>query len=110
MNSEAKKWVKSKVGRIHNFQDPCAPSALTIILKRPHKEQNDETTYIRQIGKEKMSQEVLPDIPVQLYRGPSKPEMPYGVSTKSPLPLRVLTRQLMSASRTEEIDNRGRNT
>ena len=26
MNSEAKKLVKSEVGRIHNFKDLCAPS------------------------------------------------------------------------------------
>ena len=25
MNSKAKKWVKSELGIIHNFQDPCAP-------------------------------------------------------------------------------------
>ena len=64
----------------------------SILLTQPHKEQNDETTYIRRNGKEEMSQEILPDIPVQRYRGPSKPEMPYSVSTKSPLPLKVLAR------------------
>ena len=25
-SSEAKKMVKSELGRIHNYQDPCAPS------------------------------------------------------------------------------------
>ena len=50
-----------------------------------------------------MSQEVLHDIPVQRYRGPSKPEMPYSVSTKSPLSLRVLARQIMSASRANKL-------
>ena len=39
-----------------------------------------------------MSQEVLPNIPEQRYRGLSKPEMPYSVSTKSSLPLKVLAR------------------
>ena len=78
--------------------------ALAILLTQPQKEQNDEKTYIRRIRKEKMSQEVLPDIPVQQYRGPSKPEMPYSVSTKSPLLLKVLANQIMSASRAKEID------
>ena len=50
-----------------------------------------------------MSQEVLPDFPVQRYRGPSKPEMPYSVSPKSQLSLRVLARQMMSASRTKKL-------
>ena len=27
VNSDAKKWVKSEVGRHHNFQDLCAPSS-----------------------------------------------------------------------------------
>ena len=26
INSEAKKWVKSKLRRIHNFRNPCAQS------------------------------------------------------------------------------------
>ena len=51
-----------------------------------------------------MSQEVLLDIPVQQYRGPSKTEMPYSVSTKSPLPLKVLASQIMSAFGAKEID------
>ena len=29
MNSEVEKWVKSEVGRIHYFQDPCASSKMT---------------------------------------------------------------------------------
>ena len=78
--------------------------ALAILLTQPHKEQNHETTYIRRIGKEELSQEILPDIPVQRHRGPSKPEMPYSASTKSPLPLKVLASQIISASRAEEID------
>ena len=28
LNSEAETWVKSEVRRIHNFHDPCAPSAI----------------------------------------------------------------------------------
>ena len=32
MNSEAKKWVKSKLGRIHNLQDPCAHSYMHMLL------------------------------------------------------------------------------
>ena len=50
-----------------------------------------------------MSQEVLPDIPVQRYRGPPKPEIQYSVSTKYPLSLRVLARQIMSASRAKKL-------
>ena len=30
VNSEAKKWVKSEVGCIYNFQNPCAPLTLEL--------------------------------------------------------------------------------
>ena len=52
----------------------------------------------------KMSEEVLPDVPVQRYREPHKPEMPAATATRTPLPLKVLVQQQMYVSRAKETD------
>ena len=54
--------------------------------------------------KNKMSEEVLPDVPVQRYRGPHKPEMPVDTATRTPLPLKVLVLQQISVSGANETD------
>ena len=63
-----------------------------------------ESTNIRRLQKEEMSEEVMPEIPVQRYRGPSKPEMPANLATRSPLPLKVLVAQRISAARAKQTD------
>lgn len=51
-----------------------------------------------------MTDEVLPDIPVQRYTGPKKPEMLAEVATKSPLSLKVLVRQHIAVYIANETD------
>ena len=63
-----------------------------------------ESTNIRRLRKEEMPEEVMPVIPVQRYRGPSKPEMPVNIATRSPLPLKVLAAQRISAARAKLTD------
>ena len=53
---------------------------------------NSGTNQIRMM-KNEMSEEVLPDVPLQRYRGPHKPEMPADTATKIPLPLKVLVQK-----------------
>ena len=48
--------------------------------------------------KNEMSEEVLPDVPVQRYRGPHKPEIPAHTATRTPLPLKVLVQQQIYVS------------
>lgn len=63
-----------------------------------------ESTNIRRLRKDEMSEEVMPEIPVQRYRGPSKPEMPANLATRSTLPLKVLVAQRISAARAKQTD------
>lgn len=52
-----------------------------------------DKNQIRRLSKAEMSDDILPDVPVQHYYGPKKPQMPMEAATASPLPLRVLTSQ-----------------
>ena len=54
--------------------------------------------------KNEMPEEVLPDVPVQRYRGPHKPEMPADTAIRTPVPLKVLVQQEISVSRAKETD------
>ena len=83
--------------------------ALAILLTQTGGQQSGDvtatkTTEIRRLRKEEISEELMPDVPVQRYRGPSKPEMPVSNSTRSPLPLKVMAAQIISLSRAQEID------
>ena len=80
--------------------------ALAILITQIQAEErfDFETTKIRRLRKEEMTEEVMPEVPVQRYMGPSKPEMPVNIATRSPLPLRVLASQIISASRARQTD------
>ena len=82
--------------------------ALAILLTQVQRDQNIQlnrgSSRMKRIKKEDMMEDVLPDVPVQRYRGPNKPDMPANVTTKSPLPLKVLARQHLSVSRAKETD------
>ena len=85
--------------------------ALVLLLTQvqPTQSQSDQdnsgTNQIRRMMKNEMSEEILPDVPVQRYRRPHKPEMPAAdTATRTPLPLKVLVQQQISVSRAKETD------
>ena len=63
-----------------------------------------DTNQIRMMMKNEMSEKMLPDVPVQRYRGPHQPEMPADTATRTLLPLKVLVQQQISVSRAKETD------
>ena len=81
--------------------------ALAILLTQPqpdeHINQQDSST-IKRLEKVEMSENILPDIPIHEYEGPKKPEMPKDAALHSPLPLRVIVRQVISLQRARETD------
>ena len=64
--------------------------ALAILLTQPQPEEHinqQDSSTIKRLKKVKMSENILPDIPIHEYEGPKKPEMP--------LPLRVIVSQVI---------------
>jgi hypothetical protein len=59
---------------------------------------------MKRLKRDEMKDEILPEVPVQRYRGPQKPDMPANLASRSPLPLKVLARELISVSRAHETD------
>ena len=59
---------------------------------------------IRRLNKSEMPDDLLPDVPIQHYVGPKKPQMPVSAATSSPLPLKVLASQCISVNRARETD------
>jgi hypothetical protein len=49
----------------------------------------DTPHTIKRLKKDEMKDEILPEVPVQRYRGPQKPDMPANMASRSPLPLKV---------------------
>ena len=78
--------------------------AILVTQMQPELRFDFKTSNIRRLRKEEMSEEVMPEIPVQQYRGPSKPDMPVNIATRSPLPLKVLAAQGISALRAKQTD------
>lgn len=77
--------------------------SLAILMTQVTQHEENEHT-MKRIKKDDMKDDVTADIPVQRYQGPKKPEMPANRATSSPLPLRVLTSQVISVSRACEGD------
>ena len=59
---------------------------------------------ITRLKKDEMKDEIIPDVPIQRYRGPQKPDMPANLARRSPLPLKILTQKFISVSRAHETD------
>ena len=81
--------------------------ALALLLTQPQSTvdvSSQDHPTIRRIKKEEMKDDTIPDIQIQRFIGPKKPEMPFSEVNQSPLPLRVLVSQLLSKERVKHLD------
>ena len=82
-----------------------ATHALALLITHPeNKNQPEEADTIKRLNKTEMSQQVTHEVPVHEYDGPKKPDMPTWAAVHSPLPLSILTSQVISAGRAREED------
>ena len=54
---------------------------------------------ITRLKKDEIKDEIAPDVPIQRYKSPHKPDMPANLACRSPLPLKILAREIISVSR-----------
>lgn len=73
--------------------------ALAILLTQVQQYQShsckDTSNTMKRLKKDEMKHDILPDVPIQQYRGPQKPDMPANLASKSLLPLKVLARHII---------------
>ena len=89
----------------NGLQSTHALAILMTQVKGDHEETDTPVhATIPRLDKSEMKDDVLPDIPVQRYEGPPKPNMPANDAKHSPLPLRILARQHISTQRAQFMD------
>jgi hypothetical protein len=81
--------------------------SLALLLSQLHSDGENSTEYeetIPRLTKLDMKTEVTTNVPIQIYQGPKKPDMPESEAKLSILPLRVLAQQNISRRRAYSLD------
>jgi len=77
---------------------------ITQVQPDPTNEDSESDCKIKRLKKVEMKNEIPPDIPVQVYAGPKKPDMPELEAKRSVLPLKVLAQREVALRRANILD------
>ena len=79
--------------------------ALLLTQNRISEDRTEQDKHtISRIGKNDVSAQMAPSVPVQHYHGTKKPDMPADCSKRSILPLKILAERVLVRKRAQETD------